>query len=80
LDENHHLSDGVKRVELLGAKLDYELHVLESKVEDMEAGLSDFERHIVNVETRIKALVKGEEQHRTSWTAWIARTMGFSPQ
>ncbi|KAJ5861134.1 uncharacterized protein N7529_008444 [Penicillium soppii] len=78
LDENHHLADGVKRVELLGAKLDYELHVLESKVEDMEAGLSDFDRHIVNVETRIKALVKGEEQHDTSWTAWIARSMGFS--
>ena len=78
LDEHHHLADGVKRVELLGAKLDYELHVLESKVEDMEAGLSDFDRHIVNVETRIKALVKGEKQHDTSWTAWIARSMGFS--
>jgi hypothetical protein len=78
IDESHHLADGVKRVELLGAKLDYELHVLESKVEDMEAGLSDFDRHIVNVETRIKALVKGEEQHDTSWTAWIARSMGFS--
>ncbi|KAI2708331.1 hypothetical protein CBS147332_6392 [Penicillium roqueforti] len=77
IDESHHLADGVKRVELLGAKLDYELHVLESKVEDMEAGLSDFDRHIVNVEMRIKALVKGEEQHDTSWTAWIARSMGF---
>ncbi|KAJ5142686.1 uncharacterized protein N7515_001473 [Penicillium bovifimosum] len=78
LDERHHLADGVKRVELLGAKLDYELNVLESKIEDVEAGLGDFERHIVNVETRIKGLVKGEEQHETSWTAWIARTMGFS--
>jgi hypothetical protein len=46
----------------------------------MEAGLSDFERHLVNVETRIKTLVKGEEQHSTSWTAWIARTIGFSPR
>ncbi|OQE39095.1 hypothetical protein PENCOP_c007G02366 [Penicillium coprophilum] len=78
IDESHHLADGVKRVELLGAKLDYELHVLESKVDDMEAGLGDFDRHIENVETRIKALVKGEEQHDTSWTAWIARSMGFS--
>ncbi|KXG53558.1 uncharacterized protein PGRI_006080 [Penicillium griseofulvum] len=78
IDESHHLADGVKRVELLGAKLDYELHVLESKVDDMEAGLSDFDRHIVNVETRIKALVKGEEQNDTSWAAWIARSMGFS--
>ncbi|KAJ5503553.1 hypothetical protein N7463_006427 [Penicillium fimorum] len=77
IDESHHLADGVKRVELLGAKLDYELHVLESKVDDMEAGLGDFDRHIVNVETRIKALIKGEERHDTSWTAWIARSMGF---
>ncbi|KGO67097.1 hypothetical protein PITC_020030 [Penicillium italicum] len=79
-DESHHLADGVKRAELLGAKLDYELHVLESKVEDMEAGLSDFDRHIVNIETRIKALIKGEEDHDTSWAAWIARSMGFSAQ
>ncbi|CAG8427863.1 unnamed protein product [Penicillium salamii] len=78
MDEGHQLADGVKRVELLGAKLDYELRVLESKVEDMEAGVSDFDRHIVNVETRIKSLVKGEEQHDTSWAAWIARAMGFS--
>ncbi|CAG7984281.1 unnamed protein product [Penicillium olsonii] len=78
MDEGHHLADGVKRVELLGAKLDYELRVLESKVEDMEAGVTDFDRHIVNVETRIKSLVKGEEQHDTSWATWIARAMGFS--
>ncbi|KAJ5455356.1 hypothetical protein N7475_010477 [Penicillium sp. IBT 31633x] len=78
IDESHYLADGVKRVELLGAKLDYELHVLESKVEDMEAGLGDFDRHIVHLETRIKALVKGEERHDTSWKAWIARSMGFS--
>ncbi|KAJ5084803.1 hypothetical protein NUU61_009382 [Penicillium alfredii] len=77
-DEHSHLNDSVKRVELLGAKLDYELHVLESKVEDMEAGLGDFERHIVNVETRIKALVKGEEQHSgSSWMEWLGRSLGF---
>jgi len=76
-DEQAHLSDGVKRVELLGAKLDYELHVLESKVEDMEEGLADFERHIVNVETRIKGLLKGEEEHSISWMTWLRRSMGF---
>lgn len=79
-DEHAHLSDSVKRVELLGAKLDYELHVLESKVEDMEEGLSDFERHIVNVETRIKGLLQGEEEHGISWMTWLRRSIGFTAQ
>lgn len=80
-DEQAHLGDSVKRVELLGAKLDYELHVLESKVEDMEDGLSDFERHIVNVETRIKALLRNEEQHSgSSWVTWLGRSIGFNMQ
>lgn len=76
-DEQSHLSEGVKRVELLGAKLDYELHVLESKVEDVEEGLTDFERHIVNVETRTKGLLKGEEEHSISWVTWFRRSLGF---
>lgn len=76
-DEQSYLSDGVKRVELLGAKLDYELHVLESKVEDMEEGLTDFERHIVNVEMRVKTLLKGEEEHGISWVTWFRRSIGF---
>jgi hypothetical protein len=70
----------VKRVELLGAKLDYELHVLESKVEDMEEGLGDFERHIVNVETRVKGLLQGEEEHGISWMTWLRRSIGFTAQ
>lgn len=77
-DEHSHLNDSVKRVELLGAKLDYELHVLESKVEDMEEGLGDFERHIVNVETRVKGLLQGEEEHGVSWMTWLRRSIGFT--
>lgn len=79
-DEHAHLSDSVKRVELLGAKLDYELHVLQSKVEDMEEGISDFERHIVNVETRFKGLLQGEEEHGVSWMTWLWRSIGFTAQ
>ena len=80
-DERAYLGDSVKRVGLLGAKLDYELHVLESKVEDMEDGLSDFERHIVNVETRIKGLVKNEQQHSgSSWITWLGRSIGLNMQ
>lgn len=80
-DEHSNLTDNVKRVELLGAKLDYELNVLESKVEDMEEGLTDYERHIVNVETRVKGLLKGEEEQSSiSWMEWIRRSFGFPTQ
>ncbi|KAJ5746622.1 hypothetical protein N7520_011804 [Penicillium odoratum] len=77
-DESSYLNDSVKRVELLGAKLDYELHVLESKVDDMEEGLTDFERHIVNVETRVKALLQGEEKHSISWMTWVRQSLGLT--
>ena len=79
-DEHSHLNDSVKRVELLGAKLDYELHVLESKVEDMEEGLTAFERHIINVETRFEALLKGEEEQSISWMSWVRRLIGVPAQ
>jgi hypothetical protein len=80
-DEHSQLTDSVKRVELLGAKLDYELHVLESKVEDMEEGLTDFERHIFTVETRVKGLLQGEEEQSSiSWMAWVRRSFGFPAQ
>ncbi|EPS27975.1 hypothetical protein PDE_02920 [Penicillium oxalicum 114-2] len=79
-DAHDHLNDSVKRVELLGAKLDYELHVLESKVEDVEEGLSDFERHIENVESRFQGLLQGEEEHSASWPIRLLRSMGFMVQ
>ncbi|KAJ5679136.1 hypothetical protein N7462_007380 [Penicillium macrosclerotiorum] len=79
-DEHAHLTDSVRRVELLGAKLDYELHVLESKVEDMEEGVTDFERHIINLESRVKGLLQGEEEQSVSRVTWLRRSMGFPAQ
>jgi hypothetical protein len=42
-DEGSRLTEEMKKIELLGAKLDYELNVLESKIEDVEEGLQDFQ-------------------------------------
>ncbi|KAL2007835.1 hypothetical protein VTN00DRAFT_7817 [Thermoascus crustaceus] len=75
-EENTSVVAGLKQVELLGAKLDYELEVLESKVEDVEAGLEEFERHVVEIETRIKDLVEGEGRKSDSWLSWVARMFG----
>ncbi|KAL1988017.1 hypothetical protein VTN96DRAFT_1541 [Rasamsonia emersonii] len=75
-EEGSQLTEGLKKVELLGAKLDYELNVLESKVEDVEQGLQEFERHVDEIETRVKDLVQGERKKDTSWFSWVGRKFG----
>ncbi|OJK00982.1 hypothetical protein ASPACDRAFT_26855 [Aspergillus aculeatus ATCC 16872] len=86
-EEHTHLTDYMRRVELMGAKLDYELHVLESKVEDVEAGLGEFERHVADVETRVRLLVRGEKEkdresssssssNGGSWLSWLGKLVG----
>ncbi|KAL4798110.1 hypothetical protein BDV19DRAFT_36005 [Aspergillus venezuelensis] len=75
--EHSQLTEDMKRVEMLGAKLDYELQALESKVEDTETGLDDFERHVDDIELRVKALIRGEEdKQNTSWLSWLRRLGG----
>ncbi|KAL4869154.1 hypothetical protein BDV12DRAFT_87098 [Aspergillus spectabilis] len=72
--EHSQLTEHMKRVEMSGAKLDYELHALESKVEDVETGLGEFERHVDDIELRVKALVRGEEEKQNySWLSWFSR-------
>lgn len=79
-EEHSFLMDNTKRVELLGAKLDYELNVLESKVEDVESGLAEFERHVIEIESRMKA-IKGEQQKQSSsWLSRLGRLAGLSTQ
>lgn len=79
-DEHSYLMDHMKRVELLGAKLDYELNVLGSKVEDVESGLAEFERHVIDIESRVGA-IKGEQQKQSgSWLNWFGRFAGLSTQ
>lgn len=79
-DEHSYLMDSMKRVELLSAKLDYELNVLESRVEDVESGLAEFERHVIEIEMRIKA-IRGEQQKQSgSWFSRLGRLAGLPTQ
>ncbi|KAL4993859.1 hypothetical protein BDV10DRAFT_177992 [Aspergillus recurvatus] len=71
--EHSQLTEHIKRVEMLGAKLDYELHALETKVEDVETGLGEFERHVNEIELRVKSLIRGEEKQNYSWLSWLSR-------
>lgn len=79
-EERSFLTDNIKRVELLGAKLDYEVNVLESKVEDVESGLAEFERHVIEIETRMAAVKGGEQKQSSSWLSRLGRLAGISTQ
>ncbi|PGH14199.1 hypothetical protein AJ79_03172 [Helicocarpus griseus UAMH5409] len=75
--EGSALSEGAKKVELLGAKLDYELNALQSRIEEVEVSLSDYERNIVGVENRVRDLVQDErEKARNSWGSWGSWLLG----
>lgn len=78
-EEHSSLTDHMRRVEMMSAKLDYELNVLGSKIEDVETGLGEFERHIDEIETRVKTLIRGEEERQNcSWLSWLGRFTGLS--
>ncbi|OJD17699.1 hypothetical protein AJ78_02224 [Emergomyces pasteurianus Ep9510] len=75
--ESSSLTEGAKKVELLGAKLDYELSALQSRIEEVEAGLSEYEGHIVGVENRVRDLVQDEKRKaRQSWLDWGSGLLG----
>lgn len=78
-EEKLSLTDALKGVEVLGAKLDYELNALQSKVEDVEDGIAEFERHILEIESRVDLLVD-QEHGKDSWVPWCARLLGIKKQ
>lgn len=70
-DERMALTDGLKQIEVLGQKLDYELNALESRVIEVEDGVAEFERGVVDVEGRVDELVEDTRAQQT-WLAWLA--------
>ncbi|KAI5306024.1 hypothetical protein KEM56_002495 [Ascosphaera pollenicola] len=65
------LAEEVKKTELMGAKLDYEISVLQSKVADVEAGISDYEAHVEQIENRIRRIIGQENNVRKTWKNWF---------
>ncbi|KAM0720169.1 hypothetical protein Q7P37_004305 [Cladosporium fusiforme] len=57
-DEKEQLEEGGKELETLAAKLEYEIGGLKGRVEDVEAGVGDFERSVERVEERVTELEK----------------------
>lgn len=66
-EERNTLTDSVKDLETLGAKLEYELNALQSKVEDMESGIAEYERQVIQLESRAEEL---DDEREESWFRW----------
>ena len=71
-EEKNSLTESAKDLDNLGAKLEYELSALRSKVEDVESGIVEFERQVVQVEKRAEELHDGSTED-CSWFSWATR-------
>ncbi len=69
--ERARATEAVKDVEVLVAKLEYEINALVSKVEDVEDGVLQFEQQVTNVERRAEDLKIQLETE--SWLHWFVR-------
>lgn len=78
-EERANLTESIKDLETLGAKLEYELSALGWKVEDVENAVEDFERQVILIEMRAEELDDNEEKGQVSWTEWCLKkaTMDF---
>ncbi|KAL9104156.1 MAG: hypothetical protein Q9163_000855 [Psora crenata] len=71
-DKKSSLTDAIKDVETLDAKLEYELQALQSKVEDVESGVEEFANQVAQLETRAARL---DEDFETKGS-WLRRWFG----
>ncbi|KAL2441826.1 hypothetical protein ABEF95_016642 [Exophiala dermatitidis] len=75
-EEKNALAEGFRRMEMLGAKMDYELDSLQSRLQEVEDGVNDFERSVIAIEGRVKELIGAEKQTAVPWIQRIFNLMG----
>lgn len=72
-EERSRLGEAVKELEVLVAKLEYEIGALVSRVNEVEDGIAQFQAQVEDVERRadeLKAVLETE-----SWLHWFVRTL-----
>ncbi|KAK0734826.1 hypothetical protein B0T26DRAFT_746685 [Lasiosphaeria miniovina] len=72
-EERSRLTEAVKDVEVLVAKLEYEISALVGRVRDVEDGVAQFEAQVADVERRADELKTVLETE--SWLHWFVRTL-----
>ncbi|OAG36220.1 hypothetical protein AYO21_09614 [Fonsecaea monophora] len=70
------LTESFRRMEMLGAKMDYELDSLQSRLQEVEDAVDDFERNVLLIESRAREL-NGENEGLSANSSWIARVLNF---
>lgn len=63
------LENEVRKLELLEAKLDYTLNTLQTKLDEAEQGIDDYEKQVIAIEARLEEIT--HEQNRRSWLSWL---------
>ncbi|RMD40119.1 hypothetical protein DV735_g5011, partial [Chaetothyriales sp. CBS 134920] len=69
------LTEALRRVEVLASKLDYELNALQSRLQEVEDGIGEFEQNVEAVEARVRELA-GTQQANSAET-WWKRLLGI---
>ncbi|KAG6121045.1 hypothetical protein E4U13_005504 [Claviceps humidiphila] len=72
-EQRESMTESVKEIEVLVARLDYEIHGLVQKVGDVEEGIRGFESQVEDVECRAAELKVTLETE--SWPHWLVRTL-----
>lgn len=72
-EERHRLNEAAKDVEVLVAKLEYEIGALVDKVQDVEDGVERFGAQVADVERRAEELKTVLETE--TWFHWFVRTL-----
>ena len=78
--EKSGLTESLRRMEMLGQKIDYELTALHSRMQEVEVGVKDFERSVDAIEGRVKELVGVDGYTQVPWyqklmTFWSSRSV-----
>jgi len=72
--ERARLLEAIKDLEVLGARLEYEINALRGKVDDVEGGVAEFERQVLFIEGRVDEL--GDEMSgKEGWVHWAMRML-----
>ncbi|KEF62252.1 uncharacterized protein A1O9_00224 [Exophiala aquamarina CBS 119918] len=70
------LTESFRRIEMLGAKLDYELGSVQSRLQEVEDGVDDFERNVIAIEAKVKELIGDEIGKSVPWYQRLLTSIG----
>ena len=71
-EEKESLTEALKDIDVLDAKLEYEFGALQSKVDDVEDAVTDFERQVQVLELRARGL-ECERKQEDRWSTWLGK-------